>query len=214
VPTLFGAAFHTCQTALIWTLVVLDQHPLIARDLYDELRERLAGATPSVDRIADLPLLDAVVKEGMRILPPVPLQYRVAVRDTTLLGHPVRAERNRVLLSSFLTNRQPDLYPEPDRFRPERWFGADPLPYEFASFSDGPRKCPGQWFGVVAIKIAVATIVARYRPAIVAGTRVDHKLRVTLSPRKAVPAVLHRQDGAFTAAPLRGSIRNLLQLPH
>lgn len=213
-PTLFGAAYETCQNALIWTLLLLDQHPQVACDLYDELRAigTAAAAFPSYPAIMRLPLLDAVVKESMRILPPVPQQFRVAQHDTTLGGTHV-AGRTRVLLSSFLTNREPGLYEDPGRFKPSRWGAIDPSPYEYSVFSAGPRGCPGYSFGTAMLKIAVAMIVARYRIVVQPGTRIDYKVRVALSPRRAIPAVLVPQDGAFAPSSMRGTLSNLVEFP-
>ncbi|MDQ6911407.1 MAG: cytochrome P450 [Verrucomicrobiota bacterium] len=212
-PTLFGAAFETCQNALIWTLILLDQHPQIARELYEELQGSGAGGLPSHQLLMQLPLLAAIVKESMRILPPVPQQFRVAQEDTSLQGYPL-ARRTKVLLSSFLTNREPDLYPEPDRFRPERWATIDPSPYEYSVFSGGPRGCPGYAFALAILKVAIATIVTRYRIALQPHTRVDYKVGVALTQRQAIPVILHRQNGAFEASSIRGKIRDLVRFPN
>lgn len=209
VPTLFGAAYETCQNTLIWTLILLAQHPGAARELVEELDAELNGAPPVLERIATLPRLDAVVKESMRILPPVPIQLRVAQEETTLAGHPV-PKGARVVLSGFLTNRNPQLYPQPDCFRPERWAAINPNPYEYSVFSGGPRSCPGYWFGLSVIKVALAAILTRYRFALVPQARIDYKVRVGMAPRRSVPAILHPQDGAFAAAPIRGNLRNLV----
>ena len=211
-PTLLAAAYETCQNALIWTLILLEQHPQVARALCDELRDSRAGAPLTFEQIVQLPLLDAVVKESMRILPPVPQQFRVAQCDTTLAGHPM-PQMTRVALSALITNRDPDLYPEPARFKPSRWDSIDPSSYEYLVFSAGPRGCPGYWFGLCAIKTALAAIFSRYRVALAPEARIDYKVRVALSPRNGIAAVLHRQDGGFAAAPIRGGIRDLVELP-
>ena len=211
-PTLFGAGYETCQSALIWTLLLLDQHPQIARQLYDELQCSGAGHLPSYQQLMQLPLLDAVIKESLRILPPVPQQFRIAQHNTMLNGYPV-AERTRVMLSSLLTNRERDIYPDGDRFKPERWATMAPSSYEYSVFSAGPRGCPGYAFGLAMLKVAIATIMSRYRIALQPDTRIDYKVGVTLSPRRAIPAVLNRQDGAFASVVIRGTIRNLVRLP-
>ena len=212
VPTLLGAAFETCQNTLIWTLVLLCQHPRIARDLLDELQGRLAGAAPTLEQVCDLPLLDAVINESLRILPPIPQQFRAATKDTMLAGFPVR-KRTKVLLSPFLTNRDPDLYPEPDCFKPARWASINPSPYEFFVFSAGPRACPGYWFGTSVIKVAVAAILTRFRVALAPNALIDYVVRLTLTPKGKIPATLHRQDGAFAGSPIHGNIRNLVRFP-
>jgi cytochrome P450 len=213
IATLFGAAYETCQNALIWTLVLLSQHPQIARDLFDELEEKAGGVAPDFDRLVKLPLLAAVVKESMRILPIAPQQMRVALRASTLAGYPV-PPYTRVVLSSLLTNRDPKIYCEADRFKPERWAAINPSPYEYLVFSAGPRGCPGYWFGLCAVKAALAAIMTRFRIAIVPNTRIDFAVGITMSPRRGIPAVLHDQDGAFTTSPIRGGIRKMVQLPN
>ena len=192
---------------------MLDQHPRIAADLLDELQGRFAGAAPSLKRVGDLPLLDAVIKESMRLLPPGPVQLRTAQQDTTLAGYPM-PRRSAVVLSPFLTNRNRDLFPDPDQFKPDRWSSIAPSGFEYFLFSGGVRACPGVWFANAALKISIATILTRVRLSIEPGARIDYRASVTLSPRREIPVTLHRQDGAFVAAPISGSVRNLVQLPN
>jgi cytochrome P450 len=208
VPSLFVAGYDTCRTALIWTLVLLAQHPRVARKLADELE----GTPPSLDRVRDLPLLDAVVKESMRLLPPVPMQIRIAQHATALGDYPVPMH-TRAVLSAFVTNRLPDLYPDPDRFQPERWATINPSGFEYAIFSGGPRICPGQWFGLSVLKIALAAILTRYRVALEPNVRIDYEIQPTLAPRSAVPALLKSKRDAFASAPLRGGLSRLVQFP-
>jgi cytochrome P450 len=208
MPTLIAATYETCQNALIWTLVLLAQHARIARDLCDELDGKLAGAAPTLDKIARLPLLDAVVKESMRLLPPVPTQFRVAEHGTGLAGQAV-PKGLRVVLSPFLTNREPDLYKNPDRFWPRRWETIAPTPFEYPVFGAGPHGCAGPWFGLSAVKVGLAAILGRYRIALMPQV-IDYKVRVNLRPSGKVLAVLHRQDRAFAPAALRGDLTRLV----
>ena len=159
-----------------------------------------------------LPLLDAVIKESMRILPPVPQQFRVAQHDTTISGFVIN-KNTRVLLSAFLTNREPGLYPDPDHFEPEGWANISPSPYEYSVFSAGPRGCPGYAFGIAMLKVGIATILSHYRITFPPGSRVDYKVRVALSPKNAVPATLALQDGAFVASVIDGAIRTIVRFP-
>jgi cytochrome P450 len=212
LPTLFGAAYETCQNVLIWTLILIAQHPQVASDLLEEARTRLGSARASLDAIAELRLLDAVIKESMRLLPPVPMQIREARQEASLAGRLV-PKGARVVLSSFLTNRNPDLYSEPDCFRPERWATINPSAFEYSAFSAGPRSCPGYRFGLSAVKVALLEILGRYRVTLTPGVRIDYKVRIALSPGGPVLAVLHRQDGMFAAAPVRGAINRLVRFP-
>ena len=210
MPQLFGAVFETCQNALIWTLFLLGQHPRVAGELLDELQTGLGDEPPTLHNIAQLPWLDAVIKESMRILPPAPMQARVAQQDTTIGGYPV-PKGSRVLLSAFVTNRMPARYPEPDSFWPERWASINPTPFEYLVFSAGPRNCPGFLLGMAMVKVAVAAILQRHRVEFVPQAAVDYIARPGLRPRGKVQAVLHRQDGGFSRARVAGNIFDLVK---
>jgi len=210
MPQMFGAVFETCQNALIWTLVLLAQHPRVAGELLDELQSGPADARPALDAITDLPWLDAVIKESMRILPPAPMQARVAQQDTSIAGHPV-PKGGRVLLSSFVTNRMPERYPQPDSFWPERWASINPSAFEYLVFSAGPRNCPGYLLGMAMVKVAVAAIQRRYRIEFPPAGRVDYIARPGLRPRGKVGAILHRQDGAFARSQIESNLFGLVK---
>jgi len=213
LPSLFGLSSEGGQSVLTWTLFLLMQHPEIAERLRDELHNKLGRTSPSLDRAGELPYLDAVVKETMRVLPPVPFQFRVAQRDTSIAGENT-PKGTRAVLNTFLTNRTPNLYPEWDVFRPERWFTIAPTAFEFPVFGAGPHICPGYWFDSTAVKIAVAAIVVRYRMNLPPGTRIDYRIQPTLRPHAGLGIVLSAANGASPAVtPVTGKIRNLVTLP-
>jgi cytochrome P450 len=209
MPQMFGAVFETCQNALIWTLVLLAQHPRVAGELLDELQTGLGDARPTLAAIADLPWLDAVIRESMRILPPAPMQARVAEQDTSLAGHPV-PHGTRILLSSLVINRMPERYPAPESFRPERWASINPSAFEYPVFSAGPRNCPGYLLGMAMVKVAVAAILQRYRIEFPPASRVDYIAQPGLRPRGKVLAVLQPQDGAFSRSPIESNLVGLV----
>ena len=212
IPSLFAAAFEAAQSALTWTLFLLTQHPRVAAELLNELRNTIGPKTPALSKAGELPYLDAVVRESMRVLPPVPFQMRVAQCDTEIFGHRV-PKGTRVVLNTFLTNRATPLYADGDTFRPERWFTIAPTAFEFPVFSGGPHSCPGYWFGSTAVKIALAAILSRYRPVMATNSRVDYRVQPTMRPLQRVNLVLHPQDGAFVPTPVSGRIRELVKLP-
>jgi cytochrome P450 len=212
LPSLFAAASEASQSALTFALLLVSLHPNTAEELYDELRGRQDGAPPSLEEASALPSLDAVVKESMRILPPVPLQIRVAQADAAIAGQAV-PRGTRVMLNTFLVNRMPDLYPDGDSFRPERWRSITPGAYEFPVFSAGPHACPGYWFGLASVKIALAAILTRYRIVLERDARIDYRVQPTMRPLNALRVTLEREAGAGTAVPVTGTLLNLLKLP-
>jgi cytochrome P450 len=108
---LLAASYENVGSTLTWTLFLVAQHPGIAVALCDEL----GSDPPTAERLNRLPLLDAVVKESLRVLPPVPFMVRVAGRPTDLGGVPLRPG-DRVACSPYMTHHLPHLYPEPERF--------------------------------------------------------------------------------------------------
>jgi cytochrome P450 len=209
LPTLFVGAYETCQSVLLWTIVLLAQLPRVACKLHEELRNSDAMGS---DKLMELPLLDAVVKESMRMLPPGPVQRRSSTIGTALRGYPV-PQGTRVVLSSYLTNRMPDVYTDPDQFMPERWDSKPPSTYEYPTFSAGPRACIGYWFGMNLVKLAIAVLMRSSRVELAPEHPVDYKIRITMEPARGVYAAIRSQDGSLSVAPIRGSISELMPRP-
>jgi cytochrome P450 len=211
ILTLFGAAYETCETALLWALFLLAQHPEAATKLLDEIDGLPDDGTMLAPELNSATWLDAVVRESMRLMPPVPMQMRVATRDTELGDYSI-ANKTRVVLSPYLTNRMPGLYPEANKFKPERWNGLDPNQYEYVVFSGGPRFCPGAWFGTTMVKVALVHIMRQLRVEVVKGARIDRQATITLAPKGTVPVVLRGQDRQFAPSSVTGDIHELVAL--
>lgn len=208
---LFMAGHATTTSALSWTLFLLSQHPDVAAGVADELDRALAGRLPTVDDLPELPLLEAVIKESMRLLPPVLWWSRVSTAPCTLGPYAV-AEGAHVVYSAFITHRLPACYPEPERFLPERWRTCEPGPFEYIPFSAGPRMCLGATFAMVEMKLVLATLLSRFRLAPLPGSRVDHGGLMLSTPRPGLPMRVYRQDRSLVRVPVRGSIHRVVDL--
>lgn len=208
----FGAAYETCQNALAWTLVLLTQHPKIAVALTEEIDRAAGGGLGSMDGLGKLPLLDNVIKEGMRLFPPVPLQFRRSLVETELGGARIPAGM-RVLTSVYLINRDPELYNQPRKFMPERWFNLNLSPFEYPVFGAGGRMCPGALFSDQMVKIALVAILSSHRVELAHPARIDHRTAVTLSPHPGVQVVLREKTAVSTSTAPYGAIHELVDLP-
>jgi cytochrome P450 len=208
----FGAAYETSQSALNWTLLLLSQHPAIAIRLAEEIDQAVAGGLPSMDKIGGLPLLDGVVKEAMRLFPPIPIGSRRSLTETNL-GDIRVPSGLQVLASAYLINRNPDIYGDPSRFHPERWLNLQPSPYDYTVFGAGGRMCPGAAFGTQMVKIGLAAILSRYRIELAAGTRIDHYTAITLSPYPALRIIFRDKTSVPAATPFAGRVHELVDLP-
>jgi cytochrome P450 len=204
---LIAASYENVTSALTWTLFLVAQHPGVAADLCDELGD----VTPTAERLTRLPLLEGVVKESLRVLPPVPFTVRVASCDADLGGVALRPG-DRVACSIYVTHHQADLFPDPERFDPHRWSGIAPGPYEYLPFGAGPRFCIGAPLATAEIKVALGMILQRWRPSVVPGTRIDRQVRITMSPRRGLPMILHPQDRRFRAVEVRGNVHAMVKL--
>jgi cytochrome P450 len=210
---IFAAGHETSTNALAWTLFLLSQHPQVARDLEDELDGVLRGAPPSVEALGKLPLLDAVVKESMRVLPPVPMHPRIVAEDSELGGHRLPAG-SELFLSIFHMHHDPAVFPDPHRFDPRRWETIKPTVYEYNPFSAGPRMCIGASFAIMEIKIVLATMLQRFRLELPDAARIDPRVAITMAPHGGLHMrVRRRTDPIASAAPARGKVRDLVQLP-
>jgi cytochrome P450 len=209
---LIGASFETTASTLTWILFLLAQHPNVMRRLMEELDAVLAGAPPTLEQLRQLSFLECVIKESMRILPPVPFTIRATTREVAI-GSQLVPNGSRVICSHYLTHHLPEIYPEPERFQPERWRDIDPTQFEYMPFSAGPRACIGAMFAFQVLKISLALIFQKFRLGVIPGSRIDCDVRITMAPRFGMPMMVFDNDRKFAAAEVQGQIREMVTLP-
>src|SRR4051812_48939053 len=214
---LFGAAHMTTAHSLTWTLLLLAQHPSIMRELWNELnssdgsegsvRPRADGSLPKGD---DLSLLDRVIKESMRVLPASAYSQRINTVAVQL--GPFELPRGTgIVFTPIITHHLPDLYPEPEKFIPDRWTTLRPSPYAYHPFGAGPRLCIGAPLATAVIRIALQRILTRFRLSAVPGSDVSAHVESTmLFPTHGVPMQIHAADGKFASNPIMGNIHELV----
>jgi cytochrome P450 len=207
--TLFVAGHETTSNALTWTLFLLNQHPRVSADLLDELDSTLHGSAPTIELLAQLPLLEGVVKESLRLLPPAPIGIRIAAAACELGEYALPRGAN-VIYSEFITHRLPELYAEPDRFHPERWLRLERSTYEYLPFAAGPHMCIGWAFAMQELKVVLAMLLQRYRLAVVPGATIAP--HIGMRPIKGMPMHVFPQDRQFQRGEVRGAIRELVEM--
>lgn len=209
---LFFAGHETTAITLAWTLFLLERHPAIYADLMAEIDTVLGGRDPDSNDIQRMVVLDRVIKEGMRILPAVPILFmRVCAEATTIGGFAVPKGSN-VMISPLAAHHDPDVYPEPKRFRPDRWINKTPSPYHYLPFGTGARACIGKLFAERALRLMLPMILQRFRFSVPAGTQIDRLTRGNiLHPRHGLP--MHIELASMPAqqpSPITGDIHELL----
>jgi cytochrome P450 len=214
VSVIFAAGHETSANALTWTLFLLSQHPEVAADLLDELERVLQGEPPTIEQLQQLPLLERVIKESLRILPPVPWNARVTSQPSTL-GDYELPEGTEVFVSIYHTHHMADLYPQPKKFDPQRWETLEPTMFEYNPFSAGSRICIGAGFATMEIKIVLAMLLMQYRLQCLPQQRVERDALIVMAPKYGMRMLVRKQDRQFTqgVGGVRGNIREMVQLP-
>jgi cytochrome P450 len=210
---LFMAGHETTSNALTWTLFLLAQHPPVLADVVDELTANVRGETPTVEELRELPLLERVVKESMRLLPPVPVSGRFAAEPVSL-GRYSLPRGTEVIFSIYHTHHLPGLYAEPNRFNPDRWLAIEPSPYEYLPFGAGARMCVGASFAMLEAKLVLALLLRRYRLETIPGTRIDRQVSITMRPRHGLPMIVRPPDRQFEQGKgkVRGNVHEMVDL--
>ncbi len=188
--TLLFAGHGTTATAIAWALYWIHRLPQVK----DKLLQELAQVGDDPVQTARLPYLGAVCNETLRIYPVGLLTFpRVAQEPVNLLGYPL--EPGAIAAPCiYLLHRRPELYPDPESFRPERFLERQFGPYEYLPFGGGARRCIGEALAMFEMKLVIATILTHYELDLASSDpeRVQRR-GLTLAPAKGVEMIFKRQ---------------------
>jgi cytochrome P450 len=209
---LFGAAHLTTANSLTWNLFLVAQHPRVASDLVEELNGQLHGEAPTLEQMEKLPFLDRVLKESMRVLPASAYSQRINVEPVEI--GPFQLPRGTpIIFSQLITHHMPDLFPEPERFLPDRWLGMTTSPYAYMPFAAGPRMCLGATLAMTTLKVTLPLILQRFRLTVVSGATINGQVRSTmLAPTNGMPMIVSATTAPFVANPVEGNVHEMVEL--
>jgi cytochrome P450 len=165
LKTLIIAGHETSAGTLNWTWYLLHHHPQVEAPLLAEIAARLPGDRWGYDEVMSLEYMPRVLKETLRLYPPVWLFSRRAVRPDRLGEYDVPAGAH-IFISPYLFHRNPRYWPDPERFDPERFAAPDAEEKEklhFIPFSAGSRRCAGEYFSFVEMQVHLAMLAPRFR---------------------------------------------------
>lgn len=159
---------HDTTTAGIsWTIFLLGLHPEIQDKVYTELDTIFEGSDRHVtlSDIREMKYLDRVIKEAMRLYPPVPVIGRKVSEDIQLDDYCI-PEGSMIKIDLFNLHRDPRYFADPETFDPDRFLpesSANRHPYAYIPFSAGIRNCIGQKFAANEQKVVLSTILRNFR---------------------------------------------------
>ena len=186
VMTLMFAGHDTSTSTLTFMMHELARHPDVLARLCAEQEEVLGGAIPSIDQLErEMPYLDMVLDEVLRLYPPAWIGPRRAVRDFEFNGHSV-GRGAYVNYCSWASHRIPEFFPEPEAFIPERFTRERKaaLPRgAYVPFGGGRRICIGKRFGQTEVKLVATMLLARLRLDAMPGRTMTVRQMPTLSPQ-------------------------------
>jgi cytochrome P450 len=195
--TLYLAGHDTTSHALSWTFYLLSQNPHAQHKLDEELERVLHGRLPRYEDLPALVYTEQVIKEAMRIYPPVMAIPRSVLRDVTIGGYAVPAG-SEVVIWVYRTHHDPRFYPEPERFMPERFdaeHGAARPKHAYLPFGAGQRACIGQAFAMIEAQLIVATFAQRLSLRYAGKKAPALRLGVTLAPKGGLPMHVAERRG-------------------
>lgn len=185
---LFGAGFDTSSSALTWWIGLMARHP----DVADRVRQETADA----DDVTRLPLLNATLKEAMRLYSPsVALFGRVALRDMQIGGTHV-PRGTMAVIPTWHLHHDARNHPDPEAFRPERFMPGAPAASRgtYMPFGAGPHFCLGQHFAMVEMAVVAARLIRMFDLSLAAGDSLpEAHVDLVLKPKERLQVLFRRR---------------------
>lgn len=194
VMTLFLAGHETTAVALSWTWYLLARNPGASAALLDELDAVLGGRVPTAEDIPKLAYARMVLAESLRLYPPAYLMDRLTTAAWDV-GDYVIPPKKYVFLSPYTMHRNPEYFPEPERFLPERWTPdriAERPKFSYFPFGGGPRICIGEQFAWTEMILVLATVAQRWELGLAKDQSVGTQPLITLRPKDGIRMIPRR----------------------
>ncbi len=187
ILTMLIAGHDTSTAMLAWALHLLSEHPDAMAQARAEV-DLTVGRSEAItlDHVNQLDYLDTVIKETLRLYPPIHVGNRFAIQDTEIAGYELHAG-TRVMASIYLSHRDERYWDAPEAFRPER-FGPEAErrpPFTYVPFGGGPRVCIGAAFAQIEARVALARILQQFELSST-GRKVHPYMGATLEPHPGV----------------------------
>ncbi|NP_001389267.1 cytochrome P450 4c3-like [Onthophagus taurus] len=167
VDTFMFEGHDTTSSATAFTLYCLGLNQKVQDKVVEELKTIFGddkNRMPSYEELNEMKYLEMVIKEALRLYPPVPFISRQATSDTAYFGGLI-PRRATLGISIYILHRDPTIYPDPEKFDPDRFTLENQQtrsPFSYIPFSAGPRNCIGQRFAMMELKSTIAKVLRNF----------------------------------------------------
>jgi cytochrome P450 len=196
VITIFMAGHETTAVTMTWVWYLLSQHPVEEAKLHEELDTVLAGRTPTVEDLPNLPYTRMVIEEAMRVYPPAPgISIRQAKEADEVCGFKVTPGL-QVMISPWVLHRHRRLWDNPELFDPTRFTreASEKRPrFAYLPFGGGPRVCIGATLAMTETTLILAVLAQRFRLRLKEQQEIKLQTRITLRPKNGMMTILERR---------------------
>ncbi|PVD38382.1 hypothetical protein C0Q70_00996 [Pomacea canaliculata] len=158
----FVAGYETTASTLQYMAYCLALHPEVQDKIVCEIKEQLGDEIPTYEGVSKLKYLDSVIQETQRMYNPVNAVNRVASEEVTIKGITIPKGAG-VLVPIANVMRDPEYFPEPDKFIPERFYEGSINPISFLAFGFGPRLCIGMRLAQLEMKMSMVHVLRRVK---------------------------------------------------
>ncbi len=195
--TIFLAGHETIANAMTWTWYLLSQNPEVEQKFHEELDSVFTGnRAPTIEDIPALEFTRNVFAESMRLFPPVWALGRKATEDCVIGERPIPKD-SIILMSQYVTHRDPEYFDEPEKFKPERWTleMQESLPdFAYFPFGGGARRCIGEQFSWTEGILLLATFGREWRFRMDSAREPEPLFLLTLRPKRPLNFVVEKRD--------------------
>jgi cytochrome P450 len=203
VMTLLFAGHDTTTSTVSFMFYELARNPHVAQQLIAEQDDKLAGAAPTAEQLTggELSQLEMVLDETLRKYPPAWVGPRRAIESFEFAGHTIPA-RAFVNYCSWASHHLPDVFDNPDEFRPERFTpeAKAAMPKgAYVPFGGGSRTCIGMRFGQLEVRTIATLILQRFTLSLPDDFQLTIRQMPTISPKDGLPMRVHARAGAHAA---------------
>ena len=196
MKTFLAAGYESSSLTLTWAFLMIALNPEVEARLTSERNEALRGGSLSYSDLSKLNYARAVIQETLRLYPPLWMTGRQAARDCEIGGVRVPSG-SLVMTSQWAVQRMSRFFPDPEKFRPERWLSEETsnLPrFAYFPFGGGPRICIAQNFALMETTLLMTALLSKFRMSVPHNLELTPWATMTLRPPTDIQVELQLRD--------------------